>query len=48
MLVDVNGWKDDGGNNQLVVLFPLPYCVGEAPWPGNADEKIRCEAGTYA
>ncbi|KAI9721625.1 MAG: hypothetical protein M1828_005116 [Chrysothrix sp. TS-e1954] len=28
--------------------FPLPYKVGEAFRPGNADEKIRCEAGAYA
>lgn len=34
--------------NQVMIRFPLPYCVGENTCPGNADEKIRCEAGTYA
>lgn len=33
---------------QVMIRFPLPYRVGEKPCPGNADEKIRCEAGTYA
>ncbi|KAJ5246544.1 hypothetical protein N7468_001527 [Penicillium chermesinum] len=33
---------------QVMVRFPLPYRIGESPHPGNSDEKIRCEAGTYA
>ena len=34
---------------QFVMLrFPLPYRVGEATNPGNSDEKISCEAATYA
>ncbi|PYI04785.1 hypothetical protein BO78DRAFT_431105 [Aspergillus sclerotiicarbonarius CBS 121057] len=32
---------------QVMIRFPLPYRVGESTCPGNADEKIRCEAGTY-
>ncbi|EGX92473.1 hypothetical protein CCM_03846 [Cordyceps militaris CM01] len=32
----------------VMVRFPLPYRVGEATYPGNADEKIRTEAATYA
>lgn len=32
----------------IMVRFPLPYRVGEATRPGNADEKLRCEAATYA
>lgn len=28
--------------------FPLPYRVGESFRTGNCDEKIRCEAGSYA
>ncbi|BDD60167.1 hypothetical protein MAP00_005321 [Monascus purpureus] len=28
--------------------LPLPYRVGDAFRPGNGDEKVRCEAGTYA
>lgn len=33
---------------QLMIRFPLPYRIGEQNSPGNADEKVRCEAGTYA
>ena len=40
-----------GGNNrpdqQFIIRFPLPYRVGETYRPGNADEKLRCEAGAY-
>ncbi|KAF4977275.1 hypothetical protein FZEAL_6163 [Fusarium zealandicum] len=32
----------------VMVRFPLPYRVGETTHPGNADEKLRCEAATYA
>ena len=32
---------------QLIMRFPLPYKIGEISCPGNSDEKIRCEAGTY-
>lgn len=32
----------------VLIRFPLPYRVGEDFRPGNGDEKIRCEAGTYA
>jgi hypothetical protein len=33
---------------RVLVRFPLPYRVGEDFMPGNGDEKVRCEAGTYA
>ncbi|PYH91223.1 hypothetical protein BO71DRAFT_332716 [Aspergillus ellipticus CBS 707.79] len=33
---------------KLLVRLPLPYRVGEKSNEGNADEKVRCEAGTYA
>lgn len=33
---------------KTIIRFPLPYRVGDVPCPGNADEKILCEAGTYA
>jgi len=33
---------------EVMIRFPLPFRVGEKICPGNADEKIRCEAGTYA
>lgn len=35
-------------NKRVIIRFPLPYRVGEFFRPGNADEKLRCEAGTYA
>ncbi|KAE8352430.1 hypothetical protein BDV28DRAFT_125778 [Aspergillus coremiiformis] len=36
------------GHSGVIFRIPLPYRVGEEINPGNADEKIRCEAGTYA
>nr|KMM69298.1 hypothetical protein CPAG_05617 [Coccidioides posadasii RMSCC 3488] len=33
---------------RVMIRFPLPYRIGEDFGPGNANEKIRCEAGTYA
>ncbi|KKZ66798.1 hypothetical protein EMCG_07516 [[Emmonsia] crescens] len=42
--VSIDCW--DG--KRVLIRFPLPYRVGEAVRPGNGDEKIRCEAGTYA
>ena len=44
--VNVHG-KDQEITQQVMIRFPLPYCVGEEPCPGNSDEKIRSEAGTY-
>ncbi|KZZ89733.1 Aminoglycoside phosphotransferase [Moelleriella libera RCEF 2490] len=32
----------------VLMRFPLPYRVGEATKPGNSDEKVNCEAATYA
>ncbi|RMZ82656.1 hypothetical protein DV738_g1636, partial [Chaetothyriales sp. CBS 135597] len=36
-------------NGHTIVMFriPLPYKIGEEIYPGNVDEKIRCEAATY-
>lgn len=45
--VDVDGQGRDP-RRQLMMRFPLPYRIGEECCPGNADEKIRCEVGTYA
>jgi hypothetical protein len=39
---------DTLNGKRVLLRFPLPYRVGEAYRPGNGDEKIRCEAGTYA
>ncbi|RSL84258.1 hypothetical protein CDV31_016724 [Fusarium ambrosium] len=33
---------------KVMIRFPLPYKIGESTHPGNADEKLRCEAATYA
>lgn len=35
-------------SSRVLVRFPLPYRVGDNFRPGNSDEKVRCEAGTYA
>ncbi|KAH8719924.1 hypothetical protein HC256_000332 [Beauveria bassiana] len=32
----------------VLIRFPLPYRVGEAEKLGNSDEKLNCEAATYA
>ncbi|KFY79015.1 hypothetical protein V498_08999 [Pseudogymnoascus sp. VKM F-4517 (FW-2822)] len=49
-VADAENWyhgKEQPGQ-RVLIRFPLPYRVGEAFHPGNGDEKIRCEAGTYA
>lgn len=47
--VEILEWdqKQQPGD-RVLVRFPLPYRVGEDYRPGNGDEKVRCEAGTYA
>lgn len=32
---------------RALIRFPLPYKVGEFKYPGNVDEKLRCEAATF-
>jgi len=32
---------------RVIVRCPLPYKIGEIEHPGNAEEKLRCEAATY-
>jgi hypothetical protein len=44
--VNING-QDDNSRKRVLVRFPLPYKVGEIQHPGNADEKLRCEAATF-
>lgn len=47
--VTIDNWIGRQQPGKRVLLrFPLPYRVGEAFRPGNGDEKIRCEVGTYA
>jgi len=35
-------------SQRVLIRFPLPYRVGDKVCPGNGDEKVRCEAATYA
>ncbi|TAQ85261.1 hypothetical protein B7494_g6423 [Chlorociboria aeruginascens] len=44
--VHVDNWIKHPGK-RVLIRFPLPYKIGEFPHPGNADEKLRCEAATY-
>lgn len=44
--IAIDNWREHP-NKRVIIRFPLPYRVGEAFRPGNADEKLRCEAGTY-
>lgn len=44
-IVPVN--VNSGGRNRVIIRIPLPYKVGESRYPGNIDEKLRCEAATY-
>ena len=37
----------DKWSKRVLIRFPLPYKVRESPCPGNADEKLRCEAATF-
>lgn len=47
--VSISNWRGKQQPGERVLLrIPLPYRGGEAFRPGNGDEKIRCEAGTYA
>ncbi|EEP81184.1 predicted protein [Uncinocarpus reesii 1704] len=36
------------GNKEVLMRFPILHRIGESFRPGNADEKLRCEAGAYA
>ena len=36
------------GRRRVVLRLPLPYKIGESTNPGNAEEKLRSEAATYA
>lgn len=41
--VSISSWKGQP-TKRVIIRFPLPYKVGGSE---NADEKLRCEAGTY-
>ncbi|OJD16068.1 hypothetical protein AJ78_03741 [Emergomyces pasteurianus Ep9510] len=40
-------WRNLLRITSVLMRFPILHRVGEYFRPGNADEKIRCEAGTY-
>ncbi|KAL9017102.1 MAG: hypothetical protein Q9185_005562 [Variospora sp. 1 TL-2023] len=44
--VYVKNWKTRP-EKRVMIRFPLPYKIGEEDFPGNAEEKLRCEAATY-
>ncbi|KAE8378416.1 hypothetical protein BDV26DRAFT_261654 [Aspergillus bertholletiae] len=44
--VYIDGWTKDSAK-RVLIRFPLPYKVGDINRPGNADEKLRCEAATF-
>lgn len=44
--VHVESWEQQD-MKRVMIRFPLPYKVGEEDFPGNAEEKLRCEAATY-
>ncbi|KAE8350339.1 hypothetical protein BDV28DRAFT_43137 [Aspergillus coremiiformis] len=47
--VTIHNWKlRKQAGHRVILRLPLPYRVGESFHLGNSDEKIRCEAGTYA
>ncbi|KAM5449605.1 hypothetical protein MaudCBS49596_004726 [Microsporum audouinii] len=47
--VTIRDWtREQQPGDRVLLRLPLLYKVGEAFRPGNADEKIRCEASTYA
>jgi hypothetical protein len=39
--------RTSGLPQKAIIRFPLPYKIGEEPYPSNVDEKLRCEAATY-
>lgn len=39
--------RKNHSEKRVIIRFPLPYKVGEEFFPGNAEEKLRCEAATY-
>lgn len=42
--VYIDNWRHRPGR-RVMIRFPLPFKVGGS---GNAEEKVRCEAATYA
>lgn len=42
--ITIDSWH----GKRILIRFPMPHRVGEIFRPGNVDEKIQCEAGSYA
>lgn len=34
-------------HSRVLIRIPLPFKLGEEEYPGNVDEKLRCEIATY-
>ena len=45
--IRIDNWTKHPGK-RVIIRFCLPYKTGESNFPGNNDEKLRCEAATYA
>lgn len=48
--IDISSALENDDNvlgKRVLIRFPLPYKVGESRYPGNADEKLHCEAAAY-
>ena len=44
--VYVDAWIRCPGN-RVLIISPLPYKLGGSQYPGNVEEKLRCEAATF-
>ncbi len=46
IFINIDNWIKRLGK-RIIIRFPLLYKVGELNYPGNIDEKLRCEVVTY-
>ena len=46
--VVIKNWRKHPDGGGVMIRFPLSYKVGDLNYPGNSEEKIRCEVATYA
>lgn len=44
--VSIDNWQRYPGR-RVIIRLPLPYKIGEATHPGNAEGKLRCEIATF-
>lgn len=45
--VYIDGWLRHPEKKRVLIRFPLPYKLGEDRYPGNVEEKLRCEVATF-